>query len=615
MTLAQHLAELRRLGRRRGRVSAGVAGGLVAAAAVMLATASGSLAQSQESMAGGPDSWVATGDSYSAGVGTPGAEGDCVQATDRAYAGLVRQRLTAGAQSLDPWQFTACIGHLSRDLYNQRDSQDFHGPLWPTAALDGDKVELVTLTFGGNDIGFADVIFDCLGIEPGELQRGATTGSIVGAWTRSYGCDVTEDELVRRVRALGDPSLPLPGDAGHRLPGDSPGSLAELYRHIHDQHLTADGHLVVLGYPRLFAPSKEWDGWFNPVCSGFRRSDADMLRDIGHDLNAQIDSQVTAAAEGGRNIHYLPVAPAFDGHERCSDGDPFLHGLSLVNDGRGSFHPNPTGHFEMAELLDAQIQDLYQEQGVNQDSELAFDTCEREGTFRIGYPAKWWTNPFGEFGRCWAFHPKAAELEHENFSYAVKINITSMPLRRLIDDANASRTDLARRETTIGGRRAVVSETRVTGESSSVPHGALRYAYRIDLYAHTLSIETHSVGSTNYERDKRLIDRMVKTLELLPGAIPDGPSTVGRRFIRAWIDGDRESIKQLATERSAVRNALNNSPLTGHVEEGAISCFRFDSESNDYECDIEREGGGYWYVLITERQGEWRVRWAGMGHD
>jgi hypothetical protein len=341
----------------------------------VLAAGSASPAESADETKS-PDSWVATGDSYSSGTGIPSAAGDCLRAEELAYPGLVRQRLTAGAGSLDPWRFTACSGHRSRDLYNTRDADGFHGPLSDEAGLGGQRVDLITLTFGGNDIGFADVIFDCLGIDTDELKDATATGAtsgivaddVIGAWTRSYGCEVGEDELSRRVEALGDPSQPLPRDAGQRLPDDTPGSLAEFYRHIHDEHLTEDGHLVVLGYPQLFAPSNEWDGWFGAVCSGFRRSEADMLRRVGEELNAQLRDQVDAAAGGGRNIHYLPVAPAFDGHERCSEGDPFLHGFSLVNRGRGSFHPNPTGHFQMAELLDTRIHDLYSSQPRHQAS-------------------------------------------------------------------------------------------------------------------------------------------------------------------------------------------------------------------------------------------------------
>lgn len=144
-------------------------------------------------------------------------------------------------------------------------------------------------------------------------------------------------------------------------------------------------------------------------------------------------------------------------------------------------------------------------------SELTFATCEMEA-FEIGYPGDWWTNPGDEAPPCRVFHPRPVEVEGESLHYAVQAYVDEVEFDRATQEDERSET-LSRQETTVDGQDAIVSETRSTGETLA-PEGTLRYAYVVDLDGRILVLSTHSVGETDYERDKDILDRMVETVEL-----------------------------------------------------------------------------------------------------
>ncbi len=94
-----------------------------------------------------PPDYVALGDSYSSGVGAgsyDSASGACKRST-RAYPAL-----WAASHSPSTFAFTACSGARTGDVTA--------GQLGPLNA----STDLVSLTVGGNDAGFADVMTTCV---------------------------------------------------------------------------------------------------------------------------------------------------------------------------------------------------------------------------------------------------------------------------------------------------------------------------------------------------------------------------------------------------------------------------------------------------------------------
>ena len=302
--------------------------------------------------------WWVTGDSYTSGEGLRGASGECAR-SETAYAELVRDELQQRGWVIDPWAATACTGHLAGNLYNQTAPDMWGTPrpdpprdvdsLWGEAGLDDEgPFGLVSLTIGGNDVDFGGVIADCAAIWMGR-------------------CSTTERALTRRIDDLTDPT-----DSRGRLiideSRDIQGSMADLYAYIHDRHLSAsNGHLVVIGYPRLFAPSGTWRLRTGFRCERVHWEDADMLGRVALHFDQTLHDQVRISREGGRNVHYISVLPSFSqGHELCGREEAWITGLADTfyecppDHLRGgeicirmerAFHPNELGHEAISRLF------------------------------------------------------------------------------------------------------------------------------------------------------------------------------------------------------------------------------------------------------------------------
>ncbi|MFJ3519997.1 SGNH/GDSL hydrolase family protein [Streptomyces sp. NPDC090131] len=219
--------------------------------------------------------YVALGDSYSSGVGAgnyDGGSGNCKR-TSRAYPAL-----WAAAHSPQTFSFTACSGARTGDvLANQL------APL-------NSGTDLVSITIGGNDAGFSDVMTTCV------LQSESTCVS-----------------RVNQARTYVDSTLP--------------GRLDQVYNAIDSR--SPGAHVVVLGYPRFYK--------LNGTCTaGLTEGERAAINGAADYLNAAIAKR---AADHG--FTYASVAGAFTGHEICS-GSAWLHSVNWLNIGE-SYHPTAAG--------------------------------------------------------------------------------------------------------------------------------------------------------------------------------------------------------------------------------------------------------------------------------
>ena len=195
--------------------------------------------------------WLSAGDSYSSGVGTdPHAEGPCrrsPQAAGPAAAEMLR---------LQGWTIahthTACEGGLVEDMFNRRSQASGRMSMWEehVEALGGPRrVDVVTLSLGGNDVGFEEVVLACV-----PFTR--VTELFVGC--------PSEAALQARIDSLVDPSRTCPGTSRRasrpdygcalRIDGQQYGSISDFYREIVTERLTERGRLYVIGYPEPDRP-------------------------------------------------------------------------------------------------------------------------------------------------------------------------------------------------------------------------------------------------------------------------------------------------------------------------------------------------------------------------
>ncbi|MFI6724000.1 SGNH/GDSL hydrolase family protein [Streptomyces sp. R-74717] len=219
--------------------------------------------------------YVALGDSYSSGVGSgsyDSASGDCKRST-KAYPAL-----WAAANSPSSFGFTACSGARTGDVKaNQL------GPL-------GASTDLVSISIGGNDAGFSDVMTTCV------LQSEATCLSRI-ATARSY-VDTT-----------------------------LPGNLDSVYSAIRTKAPSA--HVVVLGYPRFYKIG-------GSCVVGLSDKVRTAINGAADYLNA-----ATAKRAADHGFTFADVTGNFTGHEICS-ASAWLHSLNWLNIGE-SYHPTAAG--------------------------------------------------------------------------------------------------------------------------------------------------------------------------------------------------------------------------------------------------------------------------------
>jgi len=261
--------------------------------------------------------YVALGDSFSSGEGVApylGASTTHCDRSTRAYATWVQPRgfdtsvyalasgggkpgadnrygSDANVRTSGPftWSFWACSGATTRQA------------LSGATALD--DADLVTLTIGGNDAGYVDVLVQC------GLSR----------------CNTAAFRSQRA--AMIDALKP---------------KLETTYRAIANEAPRA--RIVVLGYAQPFPATRK-----EQSCAGLRlfAGEQDMLRALGARLNGTIAGAVADVAESGVNIAYVPVANRFAGHEVCGRKGPWMAGIKVSSTGfgldPGSFHPNVKG--------------------------------------------------------------------------------------------------------------------------------------------------------------------------------------------------------------------------------------------------------------------------------
>ncbi|TGA95407.1 SGNH/GDSL hydrolase family protein [Streptomyces palmae] len=220
--------------------------------------------------------YVALGDSYSSGVGSgsyDSASGDCKRSS-KAYPVL-----WANSHAPSSFSFTACSGAVTGDVINKQ-----------LAPLNS-STTLVSISIGGNDAGFADVMTTCiLSSDSGCIDR------------------------VNQARSYVSSTLP--------------GRLDAAYNAIRAK--APNARVVVLGYPRFY----KIGGSCIVGISDTKRSAINNASDL---LNSVISQRV--AAHSG--FTFANVASRFSGHEICS-GDAWLHSVNWLNIGE-SYHPTASG--------------------------------------------------------------------------------------------------------------------------------------------------------------------------------------------------------------------------------------------------------------------------------
>ncbi|GAA2222533.1 SGNH/GDSL hydrolase family protein [Streptomyces nogalater] len=233
-------------------------------------------APAQASSTAAAGGYVALGDSYSSGVGAGsyiGSSGSCERST-KAYPYLWN-----AAHSPSSFAFNACSGATTDDVRaNQLGSL-------------GSTTSLVSVTAGGNDAGFADVMTTCV------LQSDSSCLSRINT-AKAY------------------------------VANTLPGKLDTLYNAIRAKAPSA--RVVVIGYPRFYLLGQS--------CLGLSETKRAAVNDAADYLDTAIKARATA-----HGFVFGDVRTTFTGHEICSSSS-WLHSVNWLDIGE-SYHPTAAGQF------------------------------------------------------------------------------------------------------------------------------------------------------------------------------------------------------------------------------------------------------------------------------
>ncbi|WP_326552872.1 SGNH/GDSL hydrolase family protein [Micromonospora sp. NBC_01813] len=243
------------------------------ALAVTVGIGAGAIAVATSAQAAPAVHYAALGDSYSSGVGAgPYDVSGCLR-SNRSYAPL-----WAAANSPDSFRFVACSGAVTADVLNRQ-----------LSALDA-ATTMVTISIGGNDAGFADIVINC-----------------------RLGSESACASAVNRAEQFATNELP--------------GRLDATYAAIKQR--APNAQLIVLGYPRLFEETR------NCGLLAVSLTKRTIINDA-----ADLLAEVTAGRAAAAGATFVDTRTQFTGHGVCG-ATPWLNDFSALI---AAYHPNAAGY-------------------------------------------------------------------------------------------------------------------------------------------------------------------------------------------------------------------------------------------------------------------------------
>ncbi|TQM03925.1 SGNH/GDSL hydrolase family protein [Pseudonocardia kunmingensis] len=247
----------------------------------------------------GPRSYVALGDSYAAGPLIPIQTGEpvgCLRSTSN-YPSVVAETL-----DIPDFRDVSCSAATTEHITGPQNVPLGVNP--PQLDALGPDTELVTVSIGGNDIGFGDIISECARRSP--LQP---TGSACADFYTSGGTD----ELAQRI----DEAAPQVAAVLDAITERSP-----------------DARVLLVGYPAILPD--EGPGCY-PVVP-FSPGDVAYLRGVEKALNAMLSDEAS-----GAGVDFVDTYTPSIGHDVCQlPGTKWIEGL-VPTAPAAPVHPNALG--------------------------------------------------------------------------------------------------------------------------------------------------------------------------------------------------------------------------------------------------------------------------------
>lgn len=217
----------------------------------------------------------------------------------------------------------------------------------------GLKADYVTLTLGGNDVGFTEIIKKAL---------------LENDFVNFNGKKTLLDTLLKRVEHFPDMYAP---------------SIRQAYKSILD-HAGEQAHLIVAGYPHIFSTNK--DGLSTGILfSSPNRSRVNWAIDRFNQYLADLITELNLYYEYKGRISFVDVEPGFRFHGAYSE-NPYINRLDFLAEYQDllsgvsaySMHPNAKGAKVYAACVQEEIDRLETERLANAQSETVQPEDEQD---------------------------------------------------------------------------------------------------------------------------------------------------------------------------------------------------------------------------------------------
>lgn len=241
-----------------------------------------------------PDTYVALGDSYTAGPLILDQSTDplgCLRSTKN-YPNVARTKIKAAK-----FKDVSCSGATTTDFANTQGVTP--GPNPPQFnALDA-TTKIVTIGIGGNDIGFSSIVKNCATLDP--FSKGCKPDYVVNG----------RDLLAEKIAATAPKIDAVLAETKRRAP---------------------NAKVFLVGYPTI-VPETGSGCWPTVPIVG---SDIVYLRGVAKNLNAMLRARAQAAG-----VTYVDTATSSIGHDMCSSSK-WVEAIIPTTDA-APVHPNAKG--------------------------------------------------------------------------------------------------------------------------------------------------------------------------------------------------------------------------------------------------------------------------------
>lgn len=240
------------------------------------------------------------------------------------------------------WYFVAASGATTADFkgdqakHVNRYGYEFDAWLYSQLnvfnEIDG-VVDYVTLTIGGNDVDFSEIITDCA-MHSTYLGSTSLKNRLCDTWTKFYSDDANDDKISIRKK------------------------IKNAYKDVQEA-AGEQAAIIVAGYPKLLEK--------NGKGAAISKEEATLVNEAVTQFNSELKSIVAECYAEGMRIYFADVEEEFDGHEAYSSDAwinpiwlrPRENDISWIPPSSYSMHPNKTGATHYADCVNKAIMKAY----------------------------------------------------------------------------------------------------------------------------------------------------------------------------------------------------------------------------------------------------------------